>query len=98
VQNFKINAQSSSPNWMYDATNKRFRWTGAPGRVQVGFDWWMDGQCGRPPNNASAVCIKVTTVEAQFRGHAICEACADFGLRAVRLCDLTIGSCPEDSN
>jgi hypothetical protein len=98
AQNFKINGQSSSPNWIYDATNKRFTWTGAPGRVQVAFDWWIDGQCGRPPNNSSAVCIKVTTVEAQFRGHAICEACADFGLRAVRLCDLAIGSCPEDTN
>lgn len=98
VQNFKINGLSSSPNWTYDDTSKAFTWTGAPGRVQVAFDWWIDGQCGRPPNNSSAVCIKVTTVEVRFGGTTPCPNCADFGLRAIRLCDMAIGSCPQDGS
>lgn len=97
VENFRINGQVSSPNWVYDETNKQFTWTGAPGRVRVEFDWWVDGECGRPPGNSSAVCLKVTTVEVRFGGQGICPECADFGLRGVRLCDLTIGSCPEDN-
>jgi hypothetical protein len=94
VQDFRINNQTSSPNWNYDDTNKAFTWTGPPGRVRVDFDWWQDGECGQPPSNSSAVCIKVTTVEVRFGGSAPNQG-ADFGLRAVRLCDLAIGSCPE---
>lgn len=97
VENFEIDGQASGSNWLYDATNKAFTWTGPPGRVQVDFDWWIDGECGRPPNNSSAVCLKVTTVEVRFGGQGICPECADFGLRGVRLCDLAIGSCPEEN-
>ncbi|HET9671398.1 MAG TPA: hypothetical protein VFQ40_00945, partial [Actinomycetota bacterium] len=99
VLNFEINGQASSPNWVYDDINKAFQWTGPAIRrnqVDIGFDWWLDGECGRPPNNSSAICLKVTTVEVRFGGTGICEECADFGLRGVRLCDLTIGSCPQD--
>jgi hypothetical protein len=96
VQDFRINNLVSSPNWVYDDLNKRFTWTGAPGRVRVDFDWWLDGACGRPPGNSSAVCLKVTTVEVRFGGN--CPGCgANFGLRAVTLCDLPIGSCPEQN-
>ena len=98
-QNFKINGQASSPNWTYDDLNKSFTWTGPDTRrVHIDFDWWLDGECGRPPNNSSAVCLKVTTVEVRFGGQGICPECADFGLRGVRLCDLAIGSCPEELN
>jgi hypothetical protein len=97
VENFMLGGQTSSPNWTYDDLNKSFTWTGpATPRVDVEFDWWMDGECGRPPNNSSAICLKVTTVEVRFGGQGICPGCADFGLRGVRLCDLPIGSCPED--
>jgi hypothetical protein len=95
VLNFEVQGQASSPNWVYDATNKELEWTGPAGRVDVEFDWWLDGECGQPPGNSSAVCIKVTTVEVRFGGNTVCETCPDFGLRAVTLCDLPIGSCPE---
>jgi hypothetical protein len=98
VLNFEIEGQASSPDWVYDDTNKEFMWTGGPDRVDVDFDWWLDGECGQPPGNESAVCLKVTTVEVRFGGTGICEECPDFGLRAVRLCDLVIGSCPQDDD
>ena len=97
VLNFEINGQASSPNWTYDDLNKQFTWTGPAGRVNVDFDWWLDGECGQPPNNSSAVCIKVTTVEVRFGGSAPGHG-ADFGLRAVQLCDLGYASCPQDDS
>jgi len=95
VLDFQIDGQTSSPNWTYDDLNKQFMWTGPADRVNVDFDWWLDGECGQPPNNSSAVCLKVITVEVQWGGTDFCEDCADFGTRGVRLCDVTIGSCPE---
>ena len=97
VVNFEIDGQASSPNWVYDDLNKRFTWTGPADRVAVDFDWWLDGECGQPPGNSSAVCIKVHTVEVRFGGGSPGGG-ADFGLRAVKLCDLGYGSCPQDSN
>jgi hypothetical protein len=96
VLDFRINNLTSSPNWTYDDLNKRFTWTGPPGRVDVDFDWWLDGECGQPPPNSSAVCIKVHTVEVRFGGSNPGGG-ADFGLRAIKLCDLPIGSCPEQN-
>ena len=98
VQDFRVNGQTSGANWAYDTVNKLFTWTGPAGRVQLDFDWWINGECGPPPGNSSAVCLKVTTVESRFRGTAVCESCKDFGARAVKLCDLTIGSCPRDES
>jgi hypothetical protein len=97
VLNFEIGGQASSPNWVYDDLNKQFTWTGPADRVDVDFDWWLDGECGQPPNNSSAVCIQVHTVEVRFGGSAPGQG-ADFGLRAVKLCDLPIGSCPEQQS
>ena len=94
VVDFTIDGQTSSPNWTYDDLNKQFTWTGPADRVDVNFDWWLDGECGQPPANSSAVCIKVHTVEVRFGGTSPGGG-ADFGTRAIRLCDLTIGSCPE---
>jgi hypothetical protein len=75
--------------------NKRFTWLGASGTVRpIEFDWWIDGECGPPPPNSSAVCIKVTTVSVRFGGTDPGHG-ANFGLRAVKLCDLDFGSCPE---
>ena len=99
VQNLTINGQPPGATYSYDDTTKSVTWRGPRGRVGFDFDWWVDGECGIPPGNSSAVCIKVTTVEVRFKGVGnTCNAsddCPDFGVRAVRLCDLVIGSCPE---
>jgi hypothetical protein len=96
VLNFEIDGQGSSPNWTYDDFNKQFTWTGAADRVNVDFDWWLDGECGQPPPNSSAVCIQVHTVEIRFGGSNPGGG-ANYNLRAIQLCDLAIGSCPEQN-
>jgi hypothetical protein len=72
-------------------------WTGGPQRnVRISWDYGTHGPCGPPPGNSSAVCLQVTTVSPRWRGTFPCSNCKDFGARAVRLCDLAIGSCPEN--
>lgn len=98
VENLLVGGQPPGATYTYDDTNKTITWTGPASRLDLEFNWWLDGECGRPPANSSAVCLKVELVEARFRGSAICESCKDFGTRAVRLCDLEIGSCPQDES
>jgi hypothetical protein len=86
--------------YTYDDLNKTVTWTGPNGRTDFGFNWWQDGECGIPPGNSSAVCLKVVTVDVQFKGLGACDEedeCPDFGVRGVRLCDLEIGSCPDNN-
>jgi hypothetical protein len=81
----------------YNATTHVVDWIGANRtNVTLSWDYSQGGPCGVPPNNSSAVCLKVHTVEVRFGGSAPGQG-ANFNLRAVRLCDLTIGSCPEDN-
>ena len=73
-------------------------WTGSATRgsnVRLDWDYSEGGPCGVPPNNSSAVCLQVHTVEVQFGGSLPGQG-ANYNLRAVRLCDLTFGSCPEE--
>jgi hypothetical protein len=96
VENLLVDGQPPGARYTYDDLNKTVTWTGPAGRVDFEFNWWLDGRCGRPPSNSSAVCLEVTTVQPQFRGIGINDGGPDFGVRAVRLCDLEIGSCPQD--
>jgi hypothetical protein len=96
VENLLVGGQPPGAQYMYDDLNKSITWTGPTGRVNVEFNWWLDGECGPPPGNSSAVCLKVVTVEARFDGTLPCPECPDFNVRAVRLCDLDFGSCPGD--
>lgn len=85
--------------YVYDSLNQQITWTGPNGRTNLSFTWWQDGECGAPPGNSSAVCIKAHTVQEQFAGREPCnqgQGCPDFGVRAVRLCDLDFASCPEN--
>ena len=84
-------------HYTYDADNHIIDWigTGTRNNVQISWDYAEDGPCGTPPGNSSAVCLQVTTVEPQFEGSFPCANCPDYGVRAVQLCDLAIGSCPE---
>jgi Putative Flp pilus-assembly TadE/G-like len=83
-------------HYTFDPNTNVVDWIGNNrNNVTIEWDWSEGGPCGVPPNNSSGVCIRVTTVEVRFGGSAPGQG-ADFGLRAVRLCDLAIGSCPED--
>jgi hypothetical protein len=95
VEDLLVGGQPPGTLYAYDDVNKTITWTGPAGRVNVEFNWWLDGECGPPPGNSSAVCMKVVTVEARFDG-SIPGGGADFGVRAVELCDLAYGSCPEE--
>jgi hypothetical protein len=99
VENLTIEGQPPGTTYTYDDATKTITWNGPMARnARFDFNWWLDGECGQPPSNESAVCLKVTTVEARFGGNTPCPNCPDFGTRAVRLCDLAIGSCPQDAS
>jgi hypothetical protein len=83
--------------YTYDAAAKSFTWTGpsSPPNIKIQFDWSIPGQCGTPPNDASAVCIVVETVAVRLGGNNPCPTCSPLSnIRAVKLCDPSIaGSC-----
>ncbi len=82
-------------HYTFDPNTNVVDWIGNQrNNVTIEWDWSAGGPCGVPPNNSSGVCIKVHTVEARFGGTDPGGG-ADFGLRSIRLCDLPIGSCPE---
>lgn len=89
---------TENTHFVYDPATHVVDWIGAVRNgVTIDWDYAEGGPCGVPPNNSSAVCLQVTTVEVRFGGSVVCEACPDFGIRAVRLCDMAIGSCPQDN-
>jgi Flp pilus assembly protein TadG len=69
-------------------------WNKAETNVTVSMMVEQVGPCGPPPPNASGNCIVVSWQGAQFGGETP-NGGADFGLRAVALCDRTLGSCPD---
>jgi Flp pilus assembly protein TadG len=81
----------------YDPSTRSFTWTGptSPPRIKIQFDWSMAGECGTPPSNSSAVCIKVVTVAVHVGGSGPCPGCSPLSnIRAVKLCDPVVtGSC-----
>jgi hypothetical protein len=83
--------------YLYDPVDHIVDWTGGVrDGVTISWDYSEGGPCGVPPDNRNAVCLLVTTVDGRFGGSGVCEACPDFGVRAVQLCDIAIGSCPEE--
>jgi hypothetical protein len=103
IENVKLEAPgkpdccTENTHFLYDPDTHVVDWIGAVrDNVRISWDYAEGGPCGVPPNNSSAVCLQVHTVEVQFGGS--CAGCgANYNLRAVRLCDLAIGSCPEQS-
>jgi hypothetical protein len=83
-------------HYTYDPDTHVVDWIGGTrDNVTLTWDYALGGPCGVPPGNDSAVCIQVETVEVRFGGD-FAGGGADFGLRAVRLCDNAYGSCPQD--
>jgi Putative Flp pilus-assembly TadE/G-like len=90
---------TAGTHYTYDPSTHVLDWTWTGGlqrNVQISWDYGTNGPCGPAPSNSSAVCLQVTTVSPRFRGNIVNSGGKDFGARSVRLCDLTIGSCPKD--
>jgi Flp pilus assembly protein TadG len=86
---------SEPADYVYNTTTHEIDWRGGNrNNVRISWDYTNGGPCGIGPPNSSAVCILVETVEVRFGGSAPGQG-ADFGLRAVALCDLAYASCPE---
>lgn len=67
-----------------------FTWTGPDGKVPVSFTWWINGKCGQPAPNSSAVCILVKTVKVRVGGGDPGGGSPLGNRQAVALCDPTI--------
>jgi Flp pilus assembly protein TadG len=74
-----------------------FTWTGPDKRINISYDWWIDGECGEPPTQSSAVCIKVKTVEVRVGGGGPGTG-ASPNIRAVKLCDPMIATSCDPYN
>jgi len=91
--NGKLQSDPGS-RFTYDAVTKSITWLGPNGHISIAFNWWIDGQCGPPPTNSSAVCIKVDTVEVRVGGSSPGNGSPLSNLRPVKLCDQSVaGSC-----
>jgi hypothetical protein len=105
ISNVRVRASGPGPcctedtHYVYDPDDHIVDWIdGNKNNVRISWDYAEDGPCGPPPSNSSAVCLQVTTVEPRFGGSYPCPNCPDFGVRAIKLCDLEIGSCPRNSS
>jgi hypothetical protein len=84
-------------HYTYDPDDHVVDWVdGVRNNVRISWDYAEGGPCGVTPPNASAVCLQVTTVEIQIGG-TDGGGGADFGVRAVRLCDRDFSSCPDQT-
>ena len=58
-------------HYTFDPNTNVVDWIGnARDNVTIEWDWSEGGPCGVPPNNSSAVCLRVDTVEVRFGGSA----------------------------
>ncbi len=95
---FRCSPCIEGTHYTFDPNTNVVDWIGnARNNVTIEWDWAEGGPCGVPPNNSSGVCLLVHTVEVQFGGSAPGQG-ANFNLRAVKLCDLDFGSCPEQQS
>jgi Flp pilus assembly protein TadG len=99
INNLTVNGLApgaSGANYTYDQNAQSITWTGPnSSKLNIDFNWWINGQCGPPPGNSSAVCIKVVTVAVHVGGSNPCPTCSPLSnIRAVKLCDPVVtGSC-----
>jgi hypothetical protein len=89
---------TENTHFTFDPLNNVVDWIGGVrNNVTLSWDYAEEGPCGPAPGNSSAVCLRVVTVETRFGGTAPGQG-ANFNVRAVKLCDLDFGSCPQDPN
>jgi Flp pilus assembly protein TadG len=80
--------------YSYDSVTHVLTWGNQPMDADVSFGWEVFGECGPPASDDSGYCIRVKWVGHHF-GNGSVTTGQDFGLEAIRLCDLKFaGSCP----
>ncbi len=91
---------SASCAYWYDATARTITWrTAAATNLKVTYGWSMNGTagaCGIHPSDPNAICLVTEWQGFSTTGGTIGEG-EDFGVSAFALCDLTLGSCPEEN-
>jgi len=91
---------SASCAYWFDATARTITWRAAPANnLKVTYGWSMNGTagaCGIHPSDPNAICLVTEWQGFSTTGGTIGEG-EDFGVSAFALCDLTIGSCPEET-
>lgn len=91
---------SATCAYWYDATARRITWrTAAATNLKITYGWSMNGTagaCGIHPSDPNAICLVTEWRGFSTTGGTIGEG-EDFGVSAFALCDLELGTCPEEN-
>ena len=86
--------------YWYDATARTITWrTAAATNLKIIYGWSMNGTagaCGIHPSDPNAICLVTEWRGFSTTGGTIGEG-EDFGVSAFALCDLELGTCPEEN-
>ena len=86
--------------YWYDATARTITWrTAAATNLKITYGWSMNGTagaCGIHPSDPNAICLVTEWRGFSTTGGTIGEG-EDFGVSAFALCDLELGTCPEEN-
>jgi Flp pilus assembly protein TadG len=91
---------SASCAYWYDPDARSITWRTAPATaLKVQYGWSMNGEpgaCGYRPSDPNAICLVTEWHGFRTAAGPIGDG-EDFGATAFALCDLQLGSCPEES-
>lgn len=92
--------RSATCAYWFDPTARTITWRiPAANNLKVQYDWSTNGTpgaCGSHPSDPNAICL-VTEWRGFTTGPGPIGSGDDFGTHAFALCDLEIGSCPEET-
>lgn len=86
----------SGCHYYYDQASHVIDWLDGTRSVRITWDSFENGLCGSPPPNNSAHCLIVSWQGYQYGG-GDAGGGADFGVRAISLCDRDFASCPDQN-
>jgi Flp pilus assembly protein TadG len=91
---------SPTCGYWYDPVGRQITWRSGPGTdLKVQYGWSMngtEGACGSRPSDPNAICI-VTEWKGFTTSSGPIGSGKNFGVSAFALCDLGLGTCPEES-
>ena len=91
---------SSTCGYWYDPVARQITWRSANATdLKVQYGWSMngtEGACGSRPSDPNAICV-VTEWRGFTTSSGPISSGKNFGVSAFALCDLELGTCPEES-